>query len=262
MNDAPIGILDSGFGGLSVYKSIIKLLPNESTIYIGDHAYLPYGEKTKKQIRERTKKLITFLLSKGSKIIVVACNTSTIAGIDQYRRWFPDTPIIGVVPVVKTAAEVSKMKSFAVLSTAFTAKSTYQRQLIKKFALGSRVYNLGCTNLVSFVEHGIVHGKKIDGELKTLLNPILKNIDVVVLGCTHYPFLHDAIRDIVGSSIRILDSGGAVARHVMRIMNNNGITTNSTKGNHFFYTTKKSTGASKVASILLGRNTKVLYAHI
>lgn len=263
MNNSPIGIVDSGFGGLSIYGSVVELLSYESTVYIGDHAYLPYGGKTKREIRARLRRLITFLVSKDVKLIVVACNTATIAGIDQYRIWFPQIPIIGVVPVVKTAAEISKRHAFAVLSTSFTAKSAYQRELIHKFAPTSRVYNLGCPNLLSFVEKGIVRGTSIDTELRSLLTPaVIRSIDVVVLGCTHYPFLRGAIRDIVGSGIRILDSGGAVARHVERIMQHNGIAAGIGKATRKFYSTGKQQSLSGVASTLLARKVIVEYAHI
>lgn len=264
MNNAPIGIFDSGFGGLSVYQSIQRALPDESIVYVGDHAYLPYGGKTKTEIKKRAKKLIQFLLSKNCKCIVVACNTATIAGIDEYRTWFRSVPIIGVVPVVKTAAAVSKRNAFAVLSTAFTAKSSYQYSLIKKFAPTSKVYNLGCPNLLSFVEQGIVHGKTIDKELRSLLTPqVIRAIDVVVLGCTHYPFLQGAIRAIVGEDIQLLDSGGAVARHVTRILTHNGILAEKGKhAFHDFFTSGKGNNYSRVASILLGGKVQVRYANI
>lgn len=263
MNVSPIGIFDSGFGGLSIYKSIHHLLPHESTVYIGDHAYLPYGGKTRVQIRERARNLIAFLLSRKAKLIVVACNTATIAGIDIYRKWFPQIPIIGVVPVVKTAAAISKRRSFAVLSTLFTAKSEYQRRLIRKFAPDSHVYNLGCPNLLSYVEKGIVRGASINKELRSLLTPdVIRSVDVIVLGCTHYPFLEEAIRAIVGDTKHILDSGGAVARHVDRIMELNGIASGGYTPFHKFYSTGKDTSLSRVASKLIGHNITVSYADI
>jgi len=262
MNTAPIGILDSGFGGLSIYRSIVELLPLESTVYVGDHAYIPYGQKSKKEIRGRTRKLIGFLLSKKAKLIVVACNTATIAGIEKYRVWFPDIPVIGVVPVVKTAAEQSKRHAFAVLSTSFTAGSVYQKKLIKKFAPDAKVYNLGCPNLLSFVERGVVGGSAIDTELRGLLtHAVIRSIDAVVLGCTHYPFLHDAIRAIVGKKVDILDSGGAVSRHVARILDHNRIAAVG-RPTHAFFSTVRSAKHSAVASALLHKRIEVQYARV
>ena len=263
MKHAPIGILDSGFGGLSIYRSVKQLLPHESYVYIGDHAYLPYGGKTDEQIRRRVSKLIMFLRTKHIKLLVVACNTATIAGIETYRAWFPDMPIIGVVPVVKTAAEISKRHAFAVLSTSFTAGSAYQKQLIHKFAPTSRVFNLGCPNLVSYVEQGILRGPAIDTELRHLLTPqILRTVDVVVLGCTHYPFLEEAIRAIVGAKVQVLDSGGAVARHVQRVLLHNGISSAEAHGSDVFYSTAKRAGLSMVASTLMHQTLTVHYADI
>lgn len=258
-----IGILDSGFGGLSVYQSITALLPNESTVYIGDHAYVPYGTKTRVAIRRRVKKLIRFLLEKQAELIVIACNTATVAGIDQYRRWFPGVPIIGVVPVVKTAAEVSKTKKIIILSTSFTARSIYQKQLIRKFAVGCRVYNLGCPNLVSFVEKAKLRGSLIEKELRTVLNPAVRSgADVIALGCTHYPFLRDQIRGIVGQDIALLDSGGAVARHVSRILEQNHIRSSAPHCTHTFYSTRKWIAASGIASTLLQKKVYIRYAKI
>lgn len=263
MQSEPIGIFDSGFGGLSIYRSIQALLPRESTVYVGDHAFVPYGAKTSAQIRKRAKSLIQFLLSKKVKLIVVACNTATIAGIDTYRLWFPDIPIVGVVPVVKTAAETSKMNTFAVLSTAFTAKSPYQKKLIQKFAPKSRVYNLGCPNLLSFVEEGVLSGTAIDKELRSLLTPkVVSSIDTVVLGCTHYPFLVSTIRAIVGEKIQILDSGGAVSRQVERILKHNGIAASGSRALHEFYSTGRSKKLSRVASRLSGRRVTIQYANV
>jgi len=263
MSSDPIGIIDSGFGGLSIYKSVQKVLPNETFIYIGDHAYIPYGQKSRQVIQNRVKKLTSFLMKRHIKLLVIACNTATIAGIDNYRRWFPAIPIIGVVPVVKTAGEISKKRSFAVLSTRYTAKSSYQKNLIKKFAASCHVYNLGCPNLVSFVEKGVLNGVKIDQELRTLLTKrILRSIDVIALGCTHYPFLQYAIRGIVGKNIRILDSGGAVSRHVRRILTNNDIRAKRKGKKDMFYTTGKNKNASMVASKLLHKIVHVSYANI
>lgn len=259
----PVGFLDSGFGGLSIYQSVSELLPQESTVYVGDHSYIPYGGRSKLDIRRRVKKLIEFLLTKNVKLIVVACNTATIAGIDYYRRWFPRVPIVGVVPVVKTGAFLTKKNSFAVLSTVFTATSQYQRTLIKTFAPGAKVFSLGCPNLLSFVEKGRLTDRKIDEELREIITPeILKHVDVLVLGCTHYPFLRNRIRAIVGETMPILDSGGAVARQVQRILTSNGVLAKDHKRTREFYSTSADADRSRVASILLNQRVEVHHADI
>jgi glutamate racemase len=258
-----IGILDSGFGGLSVYQSITELLPHELTVYIGDHANLPYGEKSVHVIQERTLALIRFLIRKRVKLIVIACNTGTVAGIELYRTTFPHMPIVGVVPVIKTATLLSKRKRFAVLSTKFTAQSAYQKYLITEFANGCVVHNVGCSNLVSLVEQGIVSGPKVEEELRRILTPkILSDIDVIALGCTHYPFLTAAIRAIVGNGITILNSGPAVARQVRRILEHNHMLATGGRVGHTFYSTRKWTGGSGIASTLLRRTVHVRYAAI
>ncbi len=263
MNDTPIGILDSGFGGLSIYQSIRELLPLEPTVYIGDHAHIPYSSKTPAHIKERVKSIIHFLINEKAKLIVVACNTATVAGIDVYRNTFPGVPIVGVVPVVKTAAETSRKKSFAVLSTPFTAKSKYQKALIARFAGNCRVYNLGGHSLVDLVEKGIVDGFGVEYALRRILtSSMLEHIDVVALGCTHYPFLKAAIRAIVGENLSILDSGGAVARQVKRILEHNNLRNRALPAGHVFFSTRKERDLSRVASKLLGEKTVIRYAPI
>lgn len=254
MDTRPIGVFDSGSGGLSVWQSISRMLPCESTVYIGDHRYLPYSTKSIPDITGRGKKCIQFLLTKHVKLIVIACNTATVAAIDSFRRFFPNIPIVGVVPVVKTASEVSKKKTFAVLSTEFTSKSPYQQTLIHTFAPDCTVYSVGDTKLVKAIENG----KKDETQVKTLLHTyldplIVKGIDVLVLGCTHFPFLKNTIEDIVGSHVLVLDSGNAVSRHVKHILDHEGISSLHTHPTYEFFTTGDGKKATDIMSNLLGR---------
>lgn len=260
--EAPIGILDSGLGGLTIWREIRQQLPKESTIYIGDHAYLPYGGRSVRVIRQRVKYLITFLLKKGAKLIVVACNTATVAGIDTFRSWFPSVPIIGVVPVVKTAASLTKTKHVAVLSTPNTAASSYQERLIKSFADGCTVENIGVPDLVSLIEAGEADGRET-AILHRFLDPLKKrNIDVIALGCTHYPFIKDAIRNIVGDEVAIIDSGGAVARHTARILDANRLRALGAKPYTVFYTTGDAKNVTRIASKLTGEHIKFIYGRV
>ena len=238
MNNFPIGIIDSGSGGLSIWKEITTLLPNESTLYIGDHAYLPYSEKSTGFIRRRVAKLIHFLLAKHVKLIVIACNTATVAGIDWYRAQFPTIPIIGVVPVVKTAAALTKTNEICILSTKYTAGSMYQKKLIKEFASHAKVISIGSSRLVEYIESAGDMKEKIISELQEVLQLIRNSaVDVVVLGCTHFPFIKEEIRQVIGVTISLLDSGLAVARHVQRILERNHLFTNSSRASHEFYST-------------------------
>lgn len=260
--DLPIGILDSGLGGLTIYQEIRRVLPLESIVYIGDHAYQPYGKRSKGEIRHRVKQLIRFFLEKKAKLIVVACNTATVAGIDTYRKWFPGVPIIGVVPVVKTAASITKTKHFAVISTPYTAASVYQKRLIQTFAHGCTVENLGVPDLASFIEAGKINGPETK-LLHRFLDPLTKkNIDVIALGCTHYPFIKDAIGAIMGDGVSIIDSGCAVARHTARILNANRLRASGPKPYTIFYTTGQVKNVTRVAKKLTGEPIKFTYGRI
>lgn len=263
MNNFPIGIIDSGSGGLSVWKEITALLPNESTIYIGDHAYLPYSEKSTVFIRHRVAKLIQFLIKKQVKLIVIACNTATVAGIDWYRLQFPTVPIIGVVPVVKTAAEVTKTQNIAVLSTVYTTNSSYQQKLINTYASECHVESISSSRLVQLIESPRNNTEIIQKELRSVFHTLdTKVVDTLVLGCTHFPFISNLIQKIVGTTIQLLDSGGAVARHVKRIIENNNIITNRLKASYVFYTTGDIRNVSTIYKKLLGHTVVVLTAPI
>jgi glutamate racemase len=221
---------------------------------------MPYGGRGTQWIRNRTKKLIAFLLAKGAKLIVVACNTSTIAGIDVYRKAFPHIPIVGVVPVVKTAAEVTRTKHIAIFATPYTSRSRYQKRLIAKFAHGLRVHSETSHTLVPIIEEGVLEGPLVRGELRRMVARIPKGVDVVALGCTHYPFIAPVLAGIVGSGVVILDSGGAVARQVHRVLAANGALTKRGRPAHRFYTTGDTAPAAMVARKLMKR--KITVHHV
>lgn len=256
MNTFPIGIIDSGSGGLSIRESLRLLCPQETVIYFGDHLNLPYGSKSKKFIISRTQEIIGFLHKKYScKLIIIACNTATVAGIESYRTLFPTIPIIGVVPVIKTAAEQTKTGSIAVLSTPFTTKSEYQKQLIKRFAQGKIVYEIGCPKLVSYIEQGIIQGSVIQKLLRKTLKKILTTqVDSLVLGCTHYPFIKNEIQNVLGSEVILLDSGGAVARQTIRILDIMKLTSERKIAEDMFLTTGNVKNVSRVAGLLIQNN--------
>lgn len=251
----PIGIMDSGLGGLSIWKSVVDMLPEESTVYVGDHKFIPYNSKNTSTIRDRVDAILTLFESMNCKLAVIACNTATVAGIETYRRIHKQFPIIGVVPVVKTAAAVSKKRRFAVLSTEYTARSKYQKDLIEKYASDCKVNNIGCPNLVGLVERGETDSDAIREELESILQP-LKNegIDVLALGCTHYAFLRQIITDIVGNDVSLLDSSGAVSRHAARIIHRNKNEHHTTSGKHRFLTTGDAKEVSRVATILMKKH--------
>lgn len=234
MNNFPIGILDSGVGGLSVWQEIVALLPQESTVYICDQKNVPYGTKTAEEIYILARKMIIFLIEKEVKLIVIACNTITVSCLDALRQEFSQFPIIGAVPVIKLVAEISKNKKIGVLSTLRTANSEYQKELIKKFASGYTVVNKGTDKLVPLIEDG-----KID-ETKSVLPDILESfrgVDTLALGCTHFPFIEQQIGDIMGKDVHLLDSGAAIARHVKRVLDKNDALRLNPNSEYTFYTT-------------------------
>jgi glutamate racemase len=251
MHNQPIGILDSGVGGLTIWKEITVLLPHESIIYIGDSKNTPYGQFNADKTHKLAKKLVKFLLSKNSKVIVIACNTITVSCLDKLRIEFPQVPIIGTVPVIKTAAQITKNKKIGILSTTYTAKSAYQKQLIEKFANHCRVFEHGTDELVPLIEKGELGGEKINDILQKTLNKFKKEgIDTLALGCTHFPFVSADLRRILGDDVRLLDSGAAIARQVQRVLEKNNSLTHKSKSKYEFFTTGTVKNFEKVANTL------------
>lgn len=264
MHNQPIGILDSGVGGLSIWKEIINHLPHESTIYIADSKNCPYGTKSSDEIYGLAKKLVQFLVKKKVKLVVIACNTITVSCLGKLRHDFPDMPIVGAVPVVKTAREKTKSKKVAVLSTSATAKSFYQKNLIEQFAGDVEVKNIGIDILVPFVERGELIGKELDLVLRKTILPFTNNgLDVLALGCSHFPFLKDSIQKIVGKNVLLLDSGGAIARQVERVLTRNN-TLSKVNPKHLFFTTGNEGQFKNVAATLIGGTItgNIVYAKI
>ena len=263
MNDTPIGIIDSGLGGLTVWQSIRTLLPNESTIYVGDHAFVPYGTKSRTTIRKRIIRILLYLRERNIKLAIIACNTATVAGIDWYRTQMRDIPIIGVVPVIKTAGETSKTKKIIVLSTPYTKKSSYQKELIKKFTADCEVQTIAASPLVGLVEKGETDSENAKRTIRNIFKRReMKNADVVVLGSTHFTFLEGTIRAMLGSGVAVLDSGAAVARHVGRVLEARGEIARKQEASHVFYTTGNLKWVSRVATKLMGAPMTFVYAKL
>ncbi len=251
MNNNPIGILDSGVGGLSIWKEIVRELPHESTIYIADSANCPYGSQSSKEIYRLSKRLVEFLINKQCKLIVIACNTITVSCLERLRLDFPNTPIVGTVPVVKTAVKITKNKRVGILSTTATAKSMYQKNLIKAFANDCEVFNVGTDLVVHYVERGDLHSRLLTQRLQAELKPFIDaDIDTLVLGCSHFPFLRSPMQEILGSQIHILDSGEAIARQVMRVLLANKALAQHNATHQFFTTGDKKSFQNTVEKLL------------
>src|SRR3972149_6859901 len=209
MNNEPIGIFDSGIGGTSIWKEVVKLLPNENTIYLADSKNAPYGEKSSEEIIALSVKNTEFLLSKGCKLIIVACNTATTNAIDYLRKNYA-IPFIGIEPAIKPAALLSKTGAIGILATKGTLSSKLFEKTTKEYTKNITTIEQDGEGLVPLIEEGKLNSPKINTLLSTYLKPMLQfNIDHLVLGCTHYPYLIPQIKKIIGENISIIDSGEA-----------------------------------------------------
>ena len=220
---ATIGIFDSGSGGLSVYRELVKLLPQERFVYYSDNAHCPYGEKTALYIQRRARFITEFLLDKGADIIVVACNTATAAAIATLRAEYPNVPFVGMEPAVKPAALGTRSGVIGVLATAGTLKGSKYLNTRGMYADDVRVVEHVGQGFVELVEAGILDGPQAESTVRASLQPLLdEGADVVVLGCTHYPFLRPVIERIAGPGVQVIDPAPAVARQTLRLLRENG----------------------------------------
>ena len=237
MNTQAIGIFDSGVGGITIWKTLTELLPYESTYYLADSKNAPYGQNSKEQILNLCIKNTEFLIEKGCKIIVVACNTATTNAIEFLRERYA-IPFIGIEPAIKPAALKTKNKSIGILATKGTLSSRLFNETSKKYLKGICVTEQIGEGLVGLIEKGKLESSEVDQLLETYLKPMLKkHIDCLVLGCTHYPFLISKIKAITGDSIEIIDSGLAVAKQTKFILEKNKLLNNQTqKPTHHLYT--------------------------
>lgn len=242
MKNRPIGIFDSGVGGTSIWRELYKLVPHEHTIYLADSKNAPYGEKQPEEILQLSIKNTEFLLEKGCKIIVVACNTATTNAIDYLRKNYK-VPFIGIEPAIKPAALQSHTKTVGVLATKGTLGSDLFYSTSKNYASGIRIVEQEGTGLVSLIEAGKIDTKETKLVLKNLLKPMLDNgIDYLVLGCTHYPYLIPVLKKILPKHVKIIDSGKAVAKQTYAVLEQENLVSSASElGNHEFYTNTDST---------------------
>ncbi|MBR1926906.1 MAG: glutamate racemase [Bacteroidales bacterium] len=218
-----IGIFDSGSGGLSVLREILRILPKERYIYFADNAFCPYGEKTPTFIQDRARTITGFLLSKGADIIVVACNTATAAAITTLRKEYP-IKFIGMEPAVKPAALSSRTGVIGVLATAGTLKGSKYLTTKGLYEDNVKIAERVGKGFVELVERGVLDGHEAEETVRLSLQPLLdEGADRIVLGCTHYPFLKDVIQRLAGPQTRIIDPAPAVARHLLDVMMSEGL---------------------------------------
>lgn len=237
MNNHPIGIFDSGVGGTSIWKEINKLMPYEDTLYLADSKNAPYGEKSEEQILQLSIKNTELLLSKGCKLIVVACNTATTNAISYLRENY-EVPFIGIEPAIKPAALQSQSKKVGVLATKGTLSSSLFHSTSEDHANGIQILEQEGTGLVPLIEAGKAQADETKMLLEKYLKPMLdEGIDYLVLGCTHYPYLIPILREMLPEHVKIIDSGEAVARQTKTVLEQNELHNSfEEKGKHQFYT--------------------------
>lgn len=258
-NGNPIGIFDSGVGGLSVAHRIRETLPNENLLYIADSAHAPYGEKTEAYINQRSTSIIQFLLDQKVKAIVIACNTATVSSIQMLRSKYT-IPIIGVEPGVKPAAFKTNCGTVGVLATTQTLKSTSFNDLTQSFSSNVKIVVQPCPGLVEQVEALNLDGEETEALIKKYVHPLLlKGADNIVLGCTHYAFLAPIIRKVVGPSVDIINTDIAIAKETARRLEvEDLLSTNTGLGVYKFWSSGNRYEARKQFSLLWGEPVNVL----
>lgn len=256
---SPVGVFDSGVGGLSVLHAIRSQAPEESVIYFGDQGHIPYGPRSMQQIRNFSEAITRFLLDLDVKIIVVACNTASAAALTYLRETFPAVSFVGMEPAVKPAAEHTQTGKVGVLATPATFQGALYASLVERFANGVELLQNTCPGLVQQIEQGNLNGEETRRILNNALIPMLeKNIDTVVLGCTHYPFVIPLIQQIVGENVRVIDPAPAVAKQVRRVLEAQGLKNESdAQGAVKFFTSGNAEELKSLLPILLGETGEV-----
>ncbi|RPJ29238.1 MAG: glutamate racemase [Chloroflexi bacterium] len=252
--NSPIGIFDSGVGGISVLRAIRAQMPEESVIYFGDQGHVPYGSRSLEQIQSFSETITRFLLERGAKIIVVACNAASAAALKYLREKFPDVQFVGMEPAVKPAAEHTHTGKVGVLATPATFQGALYASVVERFVHGVELFQDTCPGLVQQIEKGNLNGEETRKILKKALLPMLeKNIDTVVLGCTHYPFVIPLIQQIVGKNVRVIDPAPAVARQTGRLLEARGLRSKpGSRGEIKFYTSDAPDTLKALLPMLLG----------
>ncbi len=251
---APIGVFDSGVGGLSVWREIVRQLPAENTLYFADQAHIPYGQRPLDEVRRLTENITRFLLAQGAKVIVVACNTASGAALHALRETFPDVPFVGMEPAVKPAVEHTRTGVVGVIATPATFEGDLFAGLVARFGDGVDLHAQACPGLVEAVESGAFDTPETEALLRRYLTPLLEaGIDQLVLGCTHYPFLSATIQRIAGPDVALIDPAPAVARQVGRVLAERNLLAPAVQqGRHQFYTSGDPMQFSEMMRALIG----------
>jgi glutamate racemase len=254
---SPVGIFDSGVGGLSVWREIARELPRESTIYVADQAHLPYGPRPPEEVRGYAESITTELLARRCKAIVVACNTASAAALKSLRERHPDVPFVGMEPAVKPAVTRSKSRVVGVMATPGTLQGRMFALAVERFAAGVTLVNQPCAGLVERIEAGELDAPATEALVRELLQPMLAaGADTIVLACTHYPFVTPVIRRIAGASVQIIDPAPAVVRQLGRVLEERGLAAGlDDQPAHRFLTTGEPAALQRALRKLVGVET-------
>jgi glutamate racemase len=252
MSDFPIGVFDSGVGGLSILNHIRAQFPEENIIYLADQAHVPYGSRTLEEIRAFSFSITDFLLARESKIIVVACNTASAAALHDLRDAFPGLPFVGMEPAVKPAAGTTHSGVVGVLATPTTFQGKLFASVVERFTDGVTILEQTLPGLVPLIESGQFSGPQVEDILSSAVEPLIdEGVDTFVLACTHYAFIIPTLEKIVGSGVEIIDPSPAIARQTGRLLVEHKIGNNTgTRGNLNFYTSGNVDEFSNLAHIL------------
>ncbi len=257
--DRPVGVFDSGVGGLSVWREIVRALPMEATCYVADQAHVPYGPRDERELRRFCEAIGHFLIDAGCKAIVVACNTASAAALRHLRDTFPHVPVLGMEPAVKPAAQLSRSGVVGIMATPATFAGRLFRATAGRHASHVTLVTQVCEGLAESVERGETDGPGAEALLRRFIVPMLTaGADTIVLACTHYPFAMEAIRRIAGPEVTVIDPAPAVARHLGSVLGATGLLRDAGEPpRHRFLTTGQGTGLAEAIGRWCGHRTVV-----
>lgn len=269
----PVGVFDSGIGGLTVLRDVLRELPGERFLYFGDDAHCPYGPRPEDEVRALALAAGRWLVRRGAKALVVACNAASVSARDALRAAFPAIPVVVVVPAVKPAAALSRSGTIILAATARAINDRFTHGLIADYAAGTAVLAVACPDLVEMVERGELSGPIPEAALRGYLGPALaQGADVIVLGCTHFPALRGAVEAVAGPDVRVIDSGAAVARQTRAVLTAGGLLANAApplpddaplpeRLPVDLWTSGDPARFARVASVVLGREVAARHSH-
>ena len=256
----PLGIFDSGVGGLSVLREVRRQLPDEDLIYIADQAHVPYGSRSREEVFGFSDGIVRYLIKKQTKLVIIACNTASAVALKDLRKKYPSLPFVGMEPAVKPAAAETSTGVVGVLATPSTFEGELYASTVERFARGVKILQDTCPGLVKQIEKGEISSLETVQILQRALLPMLEEgVDEIVIGCTHYPFVIPLIKEIVGEGVDVIDPAPAVARQAERLLNKYDLQKEKQEeGKAFFYTTGETEDFERLLYDLLSLDTKAI----